>query len=122
MFDFRNHSRASSSERNERGSSEKPNLMVRTNPIGLPEPSIKRDGHAVGKDGSFYRSSENLFSNPPTRSLYESNQQYLKSKLKNRYFDRSVSRAGSETPTSHNTSRRSSDTGIRLGGGLVSTG
>ena len=41
----------------------KPNLMVRSNPIGLAEPSNKRDGYAVGKDGSFYRSSEHLFEN-----------------------------------------------------------
>ena len=41
----------------------KPNLMVRSNPIGLAEPSVKRDGYSVGKDGSFYRSSENLFEN-----------------------------------------------------------
>ena len=27
----------------------KPNLMVRSNPIGLAEPSVKRDGYAVGK-------------------------------------------------------------------------
>ena len=33
----------------------KPNLMVRSNPIGLAEPSVKRDGYSVGKDGSFYR-------------------------------------------------------------------
>ena len=33
----------------------KPNLMVRSNPIGLAEPSVKRDGYAVGKDGSYYR-------------------------------------------------------------------
>ena len=37
--------------------------MVRSNPIGLAEPSVKRDGYAVGKDGSFYRSSEHLFEN-----------------------------------------------------------
>ena len=33
----------------------KPNLMVRSNPIGLAEPSVKRDGYAVGKDGTYYR-------------------------------------------------------------------
>ena len=37
-------------------------FMIRSNPIGLAEPSIKRDGYAVGKDGSYYRSSENIFS------------------------------------------------------------
>ena len=42
---------------------EKKNFMVRSNPIGLAEPSVKRDGYAVGKDGSFYRSSEHLFEN-----------------------------------------------------------
>ena len=41
----------------------KKNFMVRSNPIGLAEPSVKRDGYAVGKDGSFYRSSEHLFEN-----------------------------------------------------------
>ena len=46
---------------------DKPGLMVRSNPIGLAEPSVKRDGYAVGKDGSFYRSSENLFENNPSR-------------------------------------------------------
>ena len=33
----------------------KPNLMVRSNPIGLAEPTNKRDGYAVGKDGTFFR-------------------------------------------------------------------
>ena len=42
---------------------EKKNFMVRSNPIGLAEPSVKRDGYSVGKDGSFYRSSEHLFEN-----------------------------------------------------------
>ena len=41
----------------------KTNFMVRSNPIGLAEPSVKRDGYSVGKDGSFYRSSEHLFEN-----------------------------------------------------------
>merc|ERR1719219_3024243 len=37
------------------------NYMVRSNPIGLVEPSVKRDGYAVGsKEGSVYRSSGNL--------------------------------------------------------------
>ena len=47
---------------------EKKNFMVRSNPIGLAEPSIKRDGYAVGKDGSFYRSSEHLFENKVSQS------------------------------------------------------
>jgi hypothetical protein len=51
----------------ERSVFEKNNLMIRSNPIGLAEPTGKRDGYAVGKDGSFYRSSENLVSNPPSR-------------------------------------------------------
>ena len=39
----------------------KDNYMVRSNPIGLVEPSVKRDGYAVGsKEGSVYRSSGNL--------------------------------------------------------------
>ena len=42
--------------------------MVRSNPIGLAEPSVKRDGYAVGKDGSFYRSSEHLFENKANQS------------------------------------------------------
>ena len=47
---------------------EKKNFMVRSNPIGLAEPSVKRDGYAVGKDGSFYRSSEHLFENKVSQS------------------------------------------------------
>merc|ERR1719471_992180 len=46
----------------------KDNFMVRSNPIGLAEPSVKRDGYAVGKDGSFYRSSEHLFENKVSQS------------------------------------------------------
>ena len=42
--------------------------MMRNNPIGLAEPSVKRDGYAVGKDGSFYRSSEHLFENKTSNS------------------------------------------------------
>merc|ERR1719471_1042455 len=39
----------------------KDNYMVRSNPIGLAEPSVKRDGYAVGsREGSMYRSSGNL--------------------------------------------------------------
>ena len=56
---------------------EKKNFMVRSNPIGLAEPSIKRDGYAVSKDGSFYRSTEHLFENKVSQS---------------------TSRAGSEAP------------------------
>ena len=47
---------------------EKKNFMVRSNPIGLAEPKVKRDGYAVGKDGSFYRSSEHLFENKTSNS------------------------------------------------------
>ena len=47
----------------------KPSLMARSNPIGLAEPSIKRDGYAVSKDGSFYRSSENMFENKPQKQV-----------------------------------------------------
>ena len=43
--------------------------MARSNPIGLAEPSIKRDGYAVSKDGSFYRSSENMFENKPQKQV-----------------------------------------------------
>ena len=39
----------------------KTNLMVRSNPIGLAEPSVKRDGYAVNKNGTMYRSSEHIF-------------------------------------------------------------
>ena len=74
----------------------KKNLMIRSNPIGLAEPSVKRDGYAVGKDGSFYRSSEHLNSGPS-------------------------SRAGSESrdapPPNWRADRRRSSNGIRLGGG-----
>jgi len=39
----------------------KDNYMVRNNPIGLAEPSVKRDGYAVGsREGSVYRSSGNV--------------------------------------------------------------
>ena len=39
----------------------KDNYMVRSNPIGLVEPTVKRDGYAVGsREGSVYRSSGNL--------------------------------------------------------------
>ena len=39
----------------------KDNYMVRSNPIGLVEPSVKRDGYAVGsREGSVYRSSGNI--------------------------------------------------------------
>ena len=69
--------------------------MIRSNPIGLPEPSQKRDGYAVGRDGSFYRSSEHLASGQS-------------------------SRAGSEArdapPANWRADRRRSS-GIRLGGG-----
>ena len=35
--------------------------MARSNPIGLAEPSVKRDGYAVGRDdGTLYRSTGNL--------------------------------------------------------------
>merc|ERR1719234_1351823 len=35
--------------------------MVRSNPLGLAEPSVKRDGYAVGsREGSMYRSTGNL--------------------------------------------------------------
>ena len=47
---------------------EKKNLMVRSNPIGFAEPSIKRDGYAVSKDGSYYRSTEHLFENKVSQS------------------------------------------------------
>ncbi len=46
----------------------KSDFMVRSNPIGLAEPSIKRDGYAVGKDGSFYRSSEHIYADSAARS------------------------------------------------------
>jgi len=36
-------------------------FMVRNNPLGLAEPSVKRDGYAVGsREGSMYRSTGNL--------------------------------------------------------------
>jgi len=36
-------------------------FMVRSNPLGLAEPSVKRDGYAVGsREGSMYRSTGNL--------------------------------------------------------------
>merc|ERR1719153_793426 len=36
-------------------------FMVRNNPLGLAEPSMKRDGYAVGsREGSMYRSTGNL--------------------------------------------------------------
>ena len=39
----------------------KDNYMVRSNPIGLVEPTVKRDGYAVGsREGSVYRSSGNI--------------------------------------------------------------
>merc|ERR1719167_2140734 len=39
----------------------KDNYMCRNNPIGLAEPSVKRDGYAVGsREGSMYRSTGNL--------------------------------------------------------------
>ena len=47
----------------------KPSLMARSNPIGLAEPSVKRDGYAVSRDGSFYRSSENMFENKPQKQV-----------------------------------------------------
>ena len=43
--------------------------MARSNPIGLAEPSVKRDGYAVSRDGSFYRSSENMFENKPQKQV-----------------------------------------------------
>jgi len=36
------------------------NYSIRSNPMGLAEPSLGRDGYAVGKDGSMYRSTGNL--------------------------------------------------------------
>ena len=85
----------------------KKNFMVRSNPIGLAEPSVKRDGYSVGRDGSFYRSSEHLFESKTNQSK---------------------SRASSETPESgswrerRRSSASSTGTGIRLGGGLIETG
>merc|ERR1711892_1545306 len=39
----------------------KGSYMARNNPIGLAEPSVKRDGYAVGsREGSMYRSNGNL--------------------------------------------------------------
>merc|ERR1719471_23948 len=39
----------------------KDNYMCRNNPLGLAEPSVKRDGYAVGsREGSMYRSTGNL--------------------------------------------------------------
>ena len=61
-------SRAGSTDHLNINKTEKKNFMVRSNPIGLAEPSIKRDGYAVGKDGSFYRSSEHLFENKVSQS------------------------------------------------------
>jgi len=84
------------------------NFAVRSNPIGLAEPSGGRDGYAVGKDGSMYRSSGNLSVAGGSRA---------------------GSRAGSEAREPTNISwkerRASADvkgTGIRPGGGLVEPG
>lgn len=77
----------------------KPNLMVRSNPIGLAEPSVKRDGYAVGKDGSFYRSSEHLFENKVSESSSSWKDQRRSS-----------------------TSSTGSNSNIRVGGGLIETG
>ena len=90
----------------------KPNLMIRNNPIGLPEPSVKRDGYAVGKDGSFYRSSENLFENGAKNG--ESTSATPDRDL-NGYGNRKDQRRSS-------TSSTGSDSGVRAGGGLIQTG
>jgi hypothetical protein len=87
----------------------KPNLMVRTNPIGLAEPSVKRDGYAVSKDGSFYRSSENLFHDSTKNGRAISATP-----------DREMGSWRDQRRSS--TSSVSSNSGIRIGGGLIETG
>lgn len=78
---------------------------MRSNPIGLAEPSVKRDGYAVGKDGSMYRSTGNLNMAGGTGT------------------SRTTSRATSENRDSGNwKERRSSVTstsGFRSGGNLA---
>ena len=88
----------------------KPALMIRSNPIGLAEPSVKRDGYAVGKDGSYYINSEHVFENRVTngRSVSATPDRDLQ------YKQRDSRRAS--------TSSVSSGTGIRVGGGLIETG
>ncbi|XP_040575951.1 uncharacterized protein [Lepeophtheirus salmonis] len=87
------------------------NFMVRSNPIGLAEPSNKKDGYAVGKDGSLYRSSENLYISSTRDSSKE----------------RSSSISLRENGSGNWKERRSSwsttvSTGIGLGRGLIETG
>ena len=87
--------------------------MVRNNPIGLPEPSVKRDGYAVGKDGSFYRSSENLFENGAKNG-----------KSTSATPDREFNGHGNwkDQQRRSSTSSTGSGSGVRAGGGLIETG
>lgn len=91
----------------------KKDLMVRSNPIGLAEPSNKRDGYAVGRDGSFYRSSEHIYADS------------VKGK---RSFsatpDREITYMARRASTSslYSSSSSSSSVGFRNGSGLIATG
>ena len=87
--------------------------MVRNNPIGLPEPSVKRDGYAVGKDGNFYRSSENLFENGAKNG-----------KSTSATPDREFNGHGNwkDQQRRSSTSSTGSGSGVRAGGGLIETG
>jgi hypothetical protein len=96
----------------------KPSLMARSNPIGLAEPSIKRDGYAVSKDGSFYRSSENMFENKPQKQI--GTPQWNNGRSVSATPDRETGNWKDQRRSS--TSSTSSGTGVRSGGGLIETG
>lgn len=92
----------------------KRNFMARSNPIGLAEPSIKRDGYAVGKDGSFYRSSEHIFADLTSNG---------RSRASSSTPDRDIGTGGLKgTKQRHSSLSNLSGVGIRPGAGLISTG
>ncbi|XP_059096418.1 putative uncharacterized protein DDB_G0277255 [Tigriopus californicus] len=88
----------------------KRNFMARSNPIGLAEPSI-----AVGKDGSFYRSSEHIFTNLSSNG---------RTRASSSTPDRDMGPGGLKaTKQRHSSlSNLSGGVGIRPGAGLISTG